>query len=395
MSVNCYIMSAGEEPGSGFGSQGGEAIPEEGALRAEASGADTPEDLVSPLVMFTSTVSAELNGPLAAHKTTFDRVRPGDYTYDDAKNGQILAVMSNFGHKIHPAVPGARSYLTKKRRRKKARRRGEGNGSCFNSCLQLVCKIQSAIDGRPDKVYMAKVFPSKNNVQITGILHTDASDGREVLSLIVAFLNETVLPASAREAIARLCEGACGDRCDGTCASAGVNVCEFIDEILGGYVPKADVFYSVKSFKINMRNYKFGLGLAHNELITALLKHLFKALEGLEPNEIPTISLETDGNEISDTQDQNGQSQNMQNQDIDLPVPPFQVVDVEHTNRFIITLNASDWPGPLTVKVWARGKVNVLGTKSHEQALSIHGYFYDLFSRKNVRDFVIAKLPAT
>ena len=75
-----------------------------------------------------------------------------------------------------------------------------------------------------------------------------------------------------------------------------------------------------------------------------------------------------------------------------LPVPPFHVIDVEHTNRFILTLSSDGWPGELTVKVWARGKVIVLGTKSHEQAVMIHGYFCDLFGRKNVRDFVIAKL---
>ncbi|HVE12696.1 MAG TPA: hypothetical protein VNI01_04830 [Elusimicrobiota bacterium] len=105
--------------------------------------------------------------------------------------GPVLAVNSNFGHHAQPGWAGLLKGPPPPARRGPQRtrqRRVQGDGSCFNSAIELTLRVPSP-GVRADKVYRVKCFPSTGETQIPGVIRPDLADGRAVLQALVGHLN--------------------------------------------------------------------------------------------------------------------------------------------------------------------------------------------------------------
>ncbi len=112
-------------------------------------------------------------------------------------HGCLVAINSNFGHACQP---GYEQYVKKPRAEKPEpakkimtirgrTRKVQGDGTCFNSAIEPVISIDHP-DIDEEKVYFVKCFPSTGETQVPGVLCLDYSDGRQVLDVFVAYLNE-------------------------------------------------------------------------------------------------------------------------------------------------------------------------------------------------------------
>jgi len=106
-------------------------------------------------------------------------------------SGNILAINSNYGHASqigyerfikHPKVINNDDSLYIKGRTRKI----QGDGTCFNSAIEPVIKIDNS---REDKYYFIKCFPTTGETQIPGVIRADFSDGHDVLVTFIEYLN--------------------------------------------------------------------------------------------------------------------------------------------------------------------------------------------------------------
>lgn len=140
--------------------------------------------MLTPLKLFTCTLSAKLEindniSDLAEH------LEP---------QGSILAFNTNF---IHKAQPDYEKYLKKPKEPKlktsgNGYRKQQGDGSCFQSCIEFTVKINHP-DIPNDKVYKSKLYSRSGEVQIHGIILSDYSDGFLVIETLASFLNTNIL----------------------------------------------------------------------------------------------------------------------------------------------------------------------------------------------------------
>lgn len=104
--------------------------------------------------------------------------------------GNILAINSNYGH---GAQVGYESFIKQPKEKsetsihiKGKTRKGQGNGTCFNSAIEPVIKLDNS---KTDKIYKIKCFPTTGETQIPGVILSDFSDGGKVLETFVNYLN--------------------------------------------------------------------------------------------------------------------------------------------------------------------------------------------------------------
>lgn len=107
-------------------------------------------------------------------------------------SGNILAINSNYGHASqigcesfikHPKiVDNDKAHVYIKGRTRKI----QGDGTCFNSAIEPVIKLDNSSD---DKYYYIKCFPTTGETQIPGVILSDFSDGHDVLVTFINFLN--------------------------------------------------------------------------------------------------------------------------------------------------------------------------------------------------------------
>lgn len=144
----------------------------------------TPDEIFSELNLFVCTYVAKLGNI----NINFEQLT---YKLLDKLSGNVLAINSNFGHCAqpgyetfikHPKSPNNKSHLYIKGRTRKI----QGDGTCFNSAIEPVIKLDSSIE---DKYYFIKCFPTTGETQIPGVIKNDFSDGHQVLITFIDFLN--------------------------------------------------------------------------------------------------------------------------------------------------------------------------------------------------------------
>lgn len=106
-------------------------------------------------------------------------------------SGNILAINSNYGHASQlgyesfikqPKKINSKSSTYVKGRTRKI----QGDGTCFNSAIEPVIKLDNSIE---NKFYFIKCFPTTGETQIPGVIKNDFSDGHDVLVTFVEYLN--------------------------------------------------------------------------------------------------------------------------------------------------------------------------------------------------------------
>lgn len=146
----------------------------------------TPTEIFSELNLFVCTYVAKLGNI----NVSFEQL-----THKLCANlsGNILAINSNYGHASqtghesfikHPKTANnekSSSVYMKGRTRKI-----QGDGTCFNSAIEPVIKLDRSSD---DKFYYIKCFPTTGETQIPGVIDDDFSDGHDVLVTFINYLN--------------------------------------------------------------------------------------------------------------------------------------------------------------------------------------------------------------
>ena len=110
----------------------------------------------------------------------------------------IVAINSNFGHKCLKGYENRlRTKETKKKKKKntdKKERKHQGDGSSFSH--GVVFDVENG-----DRIYHVRCFTASGDTQILGVIQPDFSDAKSVTKTIVNFLNETKIFKTQIEAI--------------------------------------------------------------------------------------------------------------------------------------------------------------------------------------------------
>jgi len=142
---------------------------------------EIPSEIFSELTLFVCTYVAKLGNI----KISFEKLT---HTLCENLFGNIIAINSNYGHMSQKGYeqflkkPKINSNLYLRNRSRKM----QGDGTCFNSAIEPVIKLDSSKEG---KYYYIKCFPTTGETQIPGVINEDFSDGHEVLVLFVNYLN--------------------------------------------------------------------------------------------------------------------------------------------------------------------------------------------------------------
>lgn len=278
--------------------------------------------VLTPPVMFVATFEAKLTN---LSMPMADAIVMVDAAYP------IIVINSNFGHKC---VPGYEAHLKLKPKKTPGARKGQGDRTCFNSALEPIIVLDRP-DIRADKVYKMKCFPSTGEVQVPGTLKEDMSDAVAAVEAWAALLNYHGL----------------GDA-----------------DAAGDPSPIA-----VESSRPNMINFKFRIVRASPRILIDLycMADYFVALE--EHKVVAGRALTEREQDAALDAVPHGTA---------LVVPPFAVretkppiEDVKLTFKF----------GRVRVKIFQRGKVNILGADSFEAAHAIHAYLADLLEANRAK----------
>lgn len=280
-------------------------------------------ELTEP-VMFVATFEAKLNNISIPMHDAIDMI---DCRYP------IVAINCNFGHKC---LEGYERYLKTKPGKTIGTRKGQGDRTCFNSALEPVY-IPDRADLPPSKVYYPKLFPSTGEVQVPGSLMPDMSDSMEAVNVLVDLLNYHGLGNADEH---------------------------------GDPMP-----ITIKTARPNMINFKFRIKRASPRILLDLYS-LGAYFEVLEKRKI-VVGNVLRGDEADKVLD-------------DLPhgttliPPPFviretkpPIEDVKLTFKF----------RRIRIKIFMRGKINILGADSFESANKIHQYMSELL-RTNHSKFI-------
>lgn len=143
-----------------------------------------PDNAFSDLNLFVCTYVAKLGNI----NVNFEQLT---HNLCNKLSGNILAINSNYGHASqvgyesfikHPkTATNDKKLIYLKGRTRKI----QGDGTCFNSAIEPVIKI----DDISDKFYFIKCFPTTGETQIPGVIRDDFSDGHQVLVTFIEYLN--------------------------------------------------------------------------------------------------------------------------------------------------------------------------------------------------------------
>jgi len=159
-----------------------------------------PAEPISPLRLFVCTYA----GLLAPLSMDVDELTN---RLCKAPHGVLRAINSNYGHAYQPGF----AHLAKTappppppaaRPARGRPRKGQGDGTCFNSAVEPIIELVNNPAAFPNKVYKTKVFSSTGETQVPGVLSPDLSDGHAALEALVAYLNELGVGDSANGTIA-------------------------------------------------------------------------------------------------------------------------------------------------------------------------------------------------
>ena len=314
------------------------------------------EILRADLKAFTRTNGTRLAGvSFSEEKIDFARLRltPG-----------IRAVNSNYGHVVHAAWPALLKRPPPPRPAQPGRRNHQprGDGSCFNSCLELVTDVPPGVRARlpaTKERYAAKLFRT-GSVQVYGVMLPQQEDAAAVVELLRAFVCANPMLSAAAAAAA----AAAADADDAPApAPVAIRLPGDVYEAPVRYVASADVVLAPAPAGVHpalaaqrvIENYKTEIALPPGTIIDfAAMQRGLSALTGL----------------------------------------PFRVARCQLQAARTPKLQFALWVTPdrnVLVNVYQQGKVNVLGLSegTGDRVAAVGAAIGDIF-RRLWRDVVVA-----
>lgn len=292
------------------------------------------------LIMFVCTYEAQLSNINRTHEELTGTLEP---------RGAVVAIRSNYGHKV---APGFERLIKKPKQQERQaletsvhvirrRRKLQGNGTCFNSALEPVLvpefsadmpeRVRAIITQKPDKEYAVKSFPTTGKTQVPGVLSPTLEDGAYIARLWAKYLTES---------------------------GVGIN-------------PELPI--EVISENAIMQNYKFQLNRRDPRILFNL--SAFADIIGKSNDPIPPFPIR----EIKYAQD-------TQNISFKFSIGFKKKVVKKATKKREQTESIEMIPRKIRINAFYRGKINILGSVSHECAETIYDflsqfvlkYWYDI-----------------
>jgi len=346
---------------------------------------DTPNDVLSPLLPTTATLSGNVTNMLSIDEHAIDAFQTND---------RVVIIKSNFGTKIDPSyekylnqksVKSTRGRKPKAKEVKKERKK-PGNGDCFNSQITFV---------------VLSDIPSKKKKTKSGFVEYKFKMFRE---------NKEQLP------------GAHPNHLDSMLA-ANYEVIDVLNEALHPGETDPDKKIKLVSLRAEMKNYKFFLYMKPNHIIDLnALKEILYA-ERIKDSliEAPSEQLKCKCNERSCNQCFNQNildkiAADASNTDVAPPHP--RIFDVgytsEDTNLFMLfstpvskdptkTVRVNVFPGSSIDAKYSDdidikdgtygGRINILGAHSEEVTIQIYEYLLYIFKKYYNKLVVSTEVP--
>lgn len=144
-----------------------------------------PENIMDDLKMTIYSYQAQASGLIIDFLKLFYILEP---TVDETD--YILALHCNFAHKINANIPdNLKDKAEKKAKSKKKTRKPVGDGTCFNTCLEIYIKLKHP--GISDtKIYKMKCSSTTGQIQIPGGRLEEKEDCRAVVNIFLDHLKK-------------------------------------------------------------------------------------------------------------------------------------------------------------------------------------------------------------
>jgi len=108
----------------------------------------------------------------------------------DKIDESVVTINGNFGHAAligYEFLMKDPNKMSAKKLKRKQKRKIQGDGTCFNSAVEPIVKIDNSISG---KLYYMKCFPTTGEAQVPGVIRADFSDGKSALEAFAKYLTK-------------------------------------------------------------------------------------------------------------------------------------------------------------------------------------------------------------
>lgn len=298
----------------------------------------------------------------------------------------ILSVNTNYEHFCQEGCEQELKLNSKKRKNNDHKKRqSQGDETIFHSAIQLNLLLDNTIDeylevnnhnklikksarAKDIKIYKIKLYPSTGRIQIPGIIKPDLSDGIRLIDKLINYINAAPAAVINIEDPQQQLIGP--QQCNDICAIEEINI------IMINYKTTLRNISSRMLFNLN----------SIGEYIQLLEdRYLYEGMIELMP-EIEYLLPVHKVNSFSKWNE--------------LVLPPFLISDtkLKNNDKYIsfIFIPFSTEIGPkkgriATVKIFQKGKINILGVKKQEHAEQIYDFLKKLIML-NIEQLIAIKL---
>lgn len=324
----------------------------------------------------------------------------------------ILAVNTNYEHFCQQGCEKELKLNCKKRKNNdQKKRQSQGDETIFHSAIQLNLLLNSNIEEYLNankfikknakaniKIYKIKLYPSTGRIQIPGIIHPDLSDGIQLVNKLINYINfaqrggNTAIANEDSAAIANKDSASIAN--EDSAAIANEDSAAIANEDSAS--ANTEKLCKIEEISIIMINYKTSLRNISPRMLFNLNsigeyiqlledRYLYDGMTTLMP-ELANLLPVHKKNSFSKWNE--------------LILPPFLISDtkLKNNDKYIsfIFIPFSTEVGPkkgriATVKIFQRGKINILGVKEPKHAEEIYIFLRTLIMA-NIQQFVAIKI---
>jgi hypothetical protein len=369
------------------------------------------DNILEPLNLFVCTQSSKIIN-FDYTMSAFTKKVKDDFAEIALLNGNlmehlphfILAVNTNYEHFCQQGCEKELKLNCKKRKNNdQKKRQSQGDETIFHSAIQLNLLLDSTIEEYLNankaikknaktniKIYKIKLYPSTGRIQIPGIIRPDLTDGVQLVNKLINYINF----AQRGEKLSIVDNVYSTDSADSVDKADSVDSADIADSVdkcnIGDKICKIEEISIIMiNYKTSLRNISprmlFNLNSIGEYIQLLEDRYLYDGMTTLMP-ELEYLLPVHKKNSFSKWDK--------------LILPPFLILDtkLKNNDKYIsfIFIPFSTEVGPkkgriATVKIFQRGKINILGVKDPKHAEEIYIFLRTLIMA-NIQQFIAIKI---